>query len=236
MVRLLTLFFLALSVGALKYDMKTNFRSGNMWQYVTKFGVGVENFGEFKFRARLTSPYRPSYTFPGVHLMVMNDKEWDQMTERSSCQDKASLARFNIPLVIPGDGEWTGWGTTGRIEMMYRSQVWFIHLSDCGSETHNRYPDMPDIEVEIEALNNDSHFSQEMMYVPTINLLALATFGYLLGFSGWKYLQELKKDEISQKPLSFLVMALLAEFGSCAANAIHNLVYDYDGYGVWMLD
>lgn len=81
--------------------------------------------------------------------------------------------------------------------MKTRTQVWYLNLADCLGSTHRYYPDMPDIEFEVEALNDGSHYSHEDYGIPTINLFATAIFAYMLGLSGWEFLKEVKKDEVS---------------------------------------
>lgn len=84
---------------------------------------------------------------------------------------------------------------------------------------------MPDIEFEIRMLNDGGHLSQEMRWEPTITIFFIAVFGYLLGFSGWRFLKEVKVDDVGEKPLAFLCMALMAETASCVMSLLHLLVY-----------
>ena len=43
--------------------------------------------------------------------------------------------------------------------MKLRTQAWFFFAEDCEGELHRRYPDMPDIEIELIMMNGDSHLS-----------------------------------------------------------------------------
>ena len=154
----------------------------------------------------------------------MNDKEWEVSQQARSCQEKKDMGRFHVPLDITGSGEWTEWGST-KITMQVRTQVWYLMLADCGASTHNRFPDMPKIEIEIEALNNDSHFSQEEWYVLSMNVFMFISFMYFLGSAAWKYIQEIKKEELVESPLALLVFAIVIELKQIIFEFIHLYFY-----------
>lgn len=68
-------------------------------------------------------------------------------------------------------------------------------LADCGLNTHSQHPDMPPIEIEIIALNDESHFSEEHKYIVHINIFILLFLIFYLGFSTKKIWKEFKLGE-----------------------------------------
>ena len=67
--------------------------------------------------------------------------------------------------------------------MVKRTQVWYLMLADCEGNTHERYPEMPKIEFEIEAFNNESHFSEENKHEIVAGLIFLGIYFAMLGSS-----------------------------------------------------
>lgn len=117
-----------------------------------------------------------------------------------------------------------------------RIRVVYMMLSDCRGDTHQKYPSLPDIEVEIEAFNNGSHFSQENFWILSITGVQLAIFMVFLGFTGFKLFKELSNEIHAETPLIFLAAAIVLEVYHLACEFIHLLIYSFDGDGLWILD
>lgn len=84
-------------------------------------------------------------------------------------------------------------------------------LADCGENTHKKHPGMPNIQIEIIALNNDSHFSEEYIYIVPINIIVMIFMILSLGMSTLKMWKEFKLGESFEQPLTFLMFAILTE-------------------------
>ena len=144
-------------------------------------------------------------------------------------------ARKKYLIEVTGDGEWSSPVNT-RIKATRVTQVFYIMIADCESNTHTRYPDLPKIQFYIEQMNEGSHFSQEETWMLEINLLMLVIFLYFVGFSVWKFVQEVKKDDFVEKPLAFFLMGLLMELQQILVEFIHLFFFWMDGKGFWFLD
>lgn len=84
-------------------------------------------------------------------------------------------------------------------------------LADCGDNTHGKHSDMPNIQIEVTALNNESHFSEEYTYIVPINLVVMTFLILSLGMSTLKMFKEFKLGESFEQPLTFLMFAILTE-------------------------
>ena len=116
----------------------------------------------------------------------MNDKEWEESLIPTSCEERQKIGRFKIKQNIEGTGKWTEWKES-KIRMVKRPQVWYLMMADCTENTHIKYPTMPKVEIQVEALNNDSHFSQEETWIMSLNVAMLLSFFFYLGRSAYGY-------------------------------------------------
>jgi hypothetical protein len=167
-------------------------------------------------------------------MVLMNDKEWESALEEQACESREALGRFKIAHNIQGDGTWTDWKET-TIRMVRRTQVWYIMLADCKGNSHERFPGLPDIDIEIESLNEGSHFSQEQSGMLIINITMLASFCFFLGTSVWKLIGETKQGEKLEGPLTVLVLLIIIEVGQVTLEVINNLFYYSNGSGIWLI-
>ena len=140
---------------------------------------------------------------------------------------------MNIPLT--NNGLWTNLKSI-RVNILNRHQVWYILASDCDSRTHAEYPDLSNIEYQLELLNNDSQFSHEQWGMLTMSFLSLILFSYLLAKTAFKLVEQIRKEEEYESPLSFLAMAIYLEFSHLALMLIHLLLFWFNGYGLWWLE
>lgn len=144
------------------------------------------------------------------------------------------MGRFWIYQNVPADGSWTEWGES-TIRMVWRPQVWYLMLADCGENSHSRHPTMPPFQIEILAKNDESHFSEEHWYIVQINLLVFAFLVFYLGFSGVKLLKEFKLGESLEQPMTFLTMAVFTESVLIVLELVNNLVFYYDGTNIFLI-
>ena len=94
-------------------------------------------------------------------------------------------------------------------------------VSDCKGKTHLKDPALPAIEVEIEAYNDDSHFSEEETKVLPLNIFMLLFFVILFGSSLYMYIQEVSKGEEKSTPLFFVVICVICEINHILFETIH---------------
>lgn len=85
-------------------------------------------------------------------------------------------------------------------------------LADCKGNSHLKDGSLPNIQIEIEALNEGSQFSEEQWYIGYIIGIVFIVLVYLLGISAWGLRKEFKVGESLESPLSFLLIGILAEF------------------------
>ena len=109
----------------------------------------------------------------------MNDMEWEVSLLGETCHERRKLGRFKIGQTLPKDGSWTEWKSK-TINMKKRTQVWYFMLADCNSVFYNRGAMMPWMEIEIRALNDGSHLSQENWWILEISVFMLLSFLVLM--------------------------------------------------------
>ena len=217
----------------MKVTGSTKISSIDLTQFISRFAVNKDNLLHVKIKARVDSFYSQDYT-ANIKALLMNDAEWDMALETDIWSEREKLARFNIPITLKTDGEWTRWEST-RVRIINRPQVWYILLADWNREAHFSNPGLGNIEYEMEMTNDGSHFSHEYWGVMPTSILSLVLFSYLLGKTTLKLFKELKKQEEYQTPLLPLFVAIVWEFIQLGLSVINMTVYWYDGEGIWLL-
>lgn len=106
----------------------TRIESQELTEYTARFAVNQDSLLHVKIRAKTSSYYDKQYN-ANIKLLLMNDAEWEMAMENDSCEEREKLARFNIPISLRTDGEWTRWDST-RVRIINRPQVWYMLLSD----------------------------------------------------------------------------------------------------------
>ena len=92
-------------------------------------------------------------------------------------------------------------------------------------------PKLGRILVEIEALNENSHFSQEEMGILPLSFVMLILFNIFLGTTVWNYFKDTKQTKRWFQPLGILIIAILFELLHLSALSFHLLLYSMNGYG-----
>ena len=92
---------------------------------------------------------------------------------------------------------------------------------------------MPKIDIEIQAFNEGSHFSQEEWWILSLNSAMLLSFFVYLGRSAYKFWKQTRDDSFEQ-PLAFLIVGIVIECVQLLCEFTHNVVYYFDGEGVWV--
>ncbi|CAI2370950.1 unnamed protein product [Moneuplotes crassus] len=202
-------------------------------KYIARFAVNQDSILDVKLRTRFQQNYNQNYV--NVKLLLMNDAEWDMALESDLCADREKLARFNINIRMQSNGQWSQWGKS-KVRIINRPQVWYMLLADCDRETNTEGINMKTIDFELEMTNDESHFSHEYWGVLPTNVFALLVFSYLLGKTGLKLYNEIKKQEEYQSPLMPLLVALVLEFLQLILCVMHLICYSYDGRGIWLFD
>jgi len=187
-------------------------------KYVARFAVNKDSLLHVKVRTRYQQHHNLDYV--NIHLLLMNDAEWDMALETDICENKKKLARFNVLIHMRNDGEWTRWEQS-RVRIINRPQVWYMLLCDCNRETSIGGYDMKALDFELEMTNDESHFSHEYWGVLPTTVFALLVFSYLLGKTTLKLYSEIKKQEEYQTPLTPLLVAIVLEFLQLVLGVLH---------------
>lgn len=146
------------------------------WQYVGKFGYAV---GQGTYEARLREAV-PGSLPPGtaLELEIYMDEEWPQVETVTEVCRKKDLAKrtreMNIGQVA---GDW-GQIAKGSIAQNVRPHVWYFAISDCGGNLLNGTYGL-DVEMEFKQ-DGGSHFSVELQWAPSANLLTLVGCSFFL--------------------------------------------------------
>lgn len=94
-------------------------------------------------------------------------------------------------------------------------------MADCTQSHSDKYS----ITVEIDALNDGSHVSQENFWILETNCIALLIFLFFIGFSITKYIQIVKKEEYSENPLVLVIFGLLLELSNITLETFNQIAY-----------
>ena len=113
---------------------------------------------------------------------------------------------------LTNDGKWTEMPQR-HISAIHYTQIFYFVVFDCDKSLHQYNPEMPQIEIEIKAFNEDSHFSQEEWWVLELETLMWISFFYLFVTTAWKYVRIVMKEEIVESPLALLVIGIFVELG-----------------------
>lgn len=96
-------------------------------------------------------------------------------------------------------------------------------------------PQMPKIQIEITALNDGSHFSEEHKYIVHLNFFILLFLILYLGLSTMKIWKEFKLGESFEQPLTFLMLGIFSELILIVLELLNNLVVYVDGTSYWII-
>ena len=213
------------------------FRTGNEWQYLTKFGISIGQ-GLFEAKARFKRPYIPAGTNIVSNLtyyMDANfylDTKWYGALEEPNCKAKEDHQIRIEHLELNGDGTWC-YQKVGGLRQQTRPYVWFVAVSDCDHNLHYSHPDMPPIEVRIRFTGYDNgEFSHEEIGLLSLYTIGVIVYAMILGYNIYNYYKDIKRTERIDSPIMFLLIAVVLEFLAIVFQWLHLLVYSYDGEGV----
>lgn len=126
------------------------------------------------------------------------------------------------------DGFWSEWDETEVLDK-WDSNVFYVYATDCGD--WHKVRKAPRIWFELEIMNGESHFSHEDSSIWTFNLVMLAFFTIMLGYSVLRYLQEARREDTWLSPLGILSLAIMMEFFAIFMKLVNLTFYMYDGEG-----
>ena len=134
-----------------------------------------------------------------------------------------------------GDGEWSNWESY-KVERIEKNQVWYIVISDCQGATHEAYPQLPKIEVDLHLLNSESEFSHEEYGVMTLYIILFVVYVYFLASTSYSVIVSvMRKDEVDNAVMA-CVFAIYMELLHIGAQSIHLFLYSQNGQGFFLLD
>mmetsp|Transcript_10908 Transcript_10908/g.12366 ORF Transcript_10908/g.12366 Transcript_10908/m.12366 type:complete len:415 (+) Transcript_10908:101-1345(+) len=217
---------------------RVKFRQNNKFQFMTKFAVGEDKYGEIKTRARLVRPWSQGLdtpeTFP-IEINFFRDNNWDIVLQKedSDCWGKAGQQNTDYWANIPTNGEWTD---TYRqtIDGSQQTKVWYTSVSDCEGRAHTVHPTMPKIEFEFILTNGDSHFSQEDFYILPFYIFMFIIFASLMGKSILEFYRDFKSEDTVENPLIPLMISINADLMHLGLMSIHLFFIYYDGSGFFV--
>lgn len=211
-IHLLFLAIWVFAIDAMVARKKFKFTGKNKYSFFTKFAIGADNGGKFRVRGRLINAFNnPGDQFK-VDVLFYEDDNWEHVLKTDECTYKRQFRNFKSEILITGDGNWSpfyGQWTLAK----GRTRLWYVSAADCEGFTHLHYPSMPRIELEVEVLNGDSHFSQEDYGTLTFYWLIFFLLIGLFGKAIRDFYTEFKRENTYENPILILMIGVLSDLG-----------------------
>lgn len=203
-------------------------------EFIARFSVDENSNLWAAARVKLEKPFDPNLNLP-LNLYLISDDDWEQVLHSGDCTMASKLYKFNIPLTIRGDGEWSNW-VSAEQQNVPSVQVWYAVASDCAKVTHASYPEMPKIVVELHMKNSGSEFSHEDKGITTLYIILFFVYVYYLASTTFAIVKmALNKDDI-EVPVMCCVFAIYMELLHIITQSIHLYIYSQNGSGFFLLD
>jgi len=210
------LLLLALFVGCcsgIKATKLYTFKTNEDFVYLTKFSIGEQRFGHFKFRGGFSSPLEGDernrkFT---MYWVGVDDERWAEFLQAYTCSEKLALAEIRRHVDFYGDGYWSS-EDDYQFWNEHRTKIYYIAAINCNRAFHVESPWLPKLWMEFQGYNDASHFAQEERGLLTMNFIMFVLFVFFLGYSAYGYFQEIRLEESWESPLGVLVVALAFEF------------------------
>lgn len=205
-------------------------KKDNTWKYLSKFGYAIGR-GTYSVRIQLAQPNKIKQDAK-IELEVFLDEDWPDIENVEYCKRKERM-RHARELKVQSSGNWSEW-VHGTLRQTVRPHIWYFALSDCNASLQNfthRF------RFEFKALQEDeSHFSIEMRWMLSVNLLALSG---LTGFMAI-FVQRSKafwRSAGSVHPVIWtLASAMIIQYSAQFLHTLHLFRYRSDGQGLRALE
>ena len=219
-------------------------------QFVARFSVDQGSNLHASVRLKLEKAYDGSSTksladlnWP-LYVYLIEDEHWEQVLNSKDCNSVGNLAKFQIgessnlsgiSSNLRGDGEWGSWKSY-EDQQIPNSQVWYVVVSDCSGGTHQAYPSLSDIEVDLHLLNSGSEFSNEEKGVVTMYVILLLVYMYFLISTTTSLVRSAMDKTEVEIPIMGCIFAVYMELLHIAAQCIHLYIYSSNGSGFFVLN
>lgn len=147
-------------------------------EFIARFAVDEGSNFHASVRVKLESVHDPTMNFP-LFIYFIDDEDWESVLHSGDCSRASRVAKYQIEQNLRGDGEWSRWDAVEE-QNLPTSRVWYAIASDCAGVTHQGYPSLPKIEVDLHMLNSGSEFSNEDKGVVPLNLILFVVYLYFL--------------------------------------------------------
>jgi len=206
------------------------------WQYLSRFGFGIGT-GKYYVRTRLHQP-EAQQTEPlslsrfQLDVRVYLDEDFEVLDDDQLCS--SSLVRRSHPVWLNSNGAWSEW-QEGSVGQVVRPHIWYFALSDCrrsrlGNATR-------DIDFEFVARQpSESHFSYEMMWMPSACFVAFVGLSLFLAWFVGKC-RKFHQSAGSLHPVIWvLASAVVLQYASHLFHGFHLWLYAGNGEGSQAVD
>lgn len=201
------------------------------WRYLTKFAMGTGK-GTWSLRLKLRTPFEQESPDFHLHLGVYLDENWSAALAAPLCTQRMDLAAKDKALIVPSNGEWTK-RLDGSLTQYERPRVWYFALSECSFAR----PTTVEIEAELTILNSDgSHWSLEEQDLLYIYATFMLVFAVGIGINLKRLIERYDQTECLELNLVALIFAIGIQFTGLVLEALHWLLYYFDGYGLLFFD
>mmetsp|Transcript_62448 Transcript_62448/g.115980 ORF Transcript_62448/g.115980 Transcript_62448/m.115980 type:complete len:436 (+) Transcript_62448:59-1366(+) len=201
------------------------------WQYLSKFGFGLGT-GKYYVRARLRQP-EAQQSDPlalskfQLDVRVYLDEDFEVLDEDQLCA--TSFSRRSHPVWLNANGAWSEW-QEGLVGQVVRPHIWYFALTDCrrsrlGNATR-------DVDFEFVARQpSESHFSYEMMWMPSACFVAFVGLSIFLAWFIGKC-RDFQQSAGSLHPVIWvLASAVILQYASQLFHGLHLWIYAGNGEG-----
>lgn len=203
-------------------------------EYVARFAVSYGDNIHASVRVRLKERFDQSLNFP-LFFYLVDDSDWETVIHGGDCSNAAKKSKFTIEQTLRGDGEWSNWQSVEEQELT-DTHVVYIVVSDCAGVTHQSYPNLPKIEIDLHMLNSGSEFSHEESGLIYLYSILLFVYFYFLARTTFSVVKDaFNKSDIDPAVMA-LVFAIYMELLHIITQCIHLYIYSYNGSGFFLLD
>ncbi|CAI2370389.1 unnamed protein product [Moneuplotes crassus] len=228
-----------INVGnAVIFKKKVKLKGRNKFHFLTKFAIGEDKTGYTRMRARFIRPWTQGLDTPDtipIDFNIYTDDQWDKVInlEDNDCWGKASLQTIDQWLNVPTNGEWTE-SVQHHLNADRQTKLWFFSVCDCEELAHTILPTLPKVEIELFMINDESHFSQEDMYILPFYVVMFIVFLIFMGKSILEFYNDFKSEESVENPLIPLMISINADIMHLGFMCIHLFFIYSDGSGFFV--
>eukprot|EP00949_MAST-11_sp_MAST-11-sp1_P001667 g1667.t1 len=191
---------------------------------LAKFSFNVGR-GHIEGRLRASQTYADTRD---LRIYFFCDEEWPVAVAAPTCEDTVKLARDNVKVDFNPSNEFT---FNHNIVHKIRTHFWYFVVADCSLEIYNHVA--PTVNFELKLTNGGSHLPADEKGMFAMNVLSSIALAAGLGILIHRSI--LKQSGVHIAVL-MLALAIFDALLSAVCEALHILIFSWNGRGMALLD